>query len=148
MYFIWVPMYVFICSMTVLIQGTIIFLHLLLETRYFSAKGACLNQGPGKEAVSFKFSWPRNDPEKVRIWRVVGGGGVLGGSPSLFLLQSNLSTMATLGTERKWPMWRGGHYGEVGVKFDNFFLGSTTCLSSWVHAYCIPLCIYNNIIKR
>ena len=25
-----------------------------------------------KEAVKFKFSWPRNDPEKVRVW---GGGG-------------------------------------------------------------------------
>ena len=51
-----------------------------------------------KEAVKFKFSWPRNDPEKVRVWGGGGGGG-LGGSPSLFLSQSNLSTMATLGTE-------------------------------------------------
>ena len=37
------------------------------------------------------------------------GGGLLGGSPSLFLLQSNLSTMATLGTEE------GGRCGEVAV---------------------------------
>ena len=48
-----------------------------------------------------------------------GGGVVFGGSPSLFLLQSNLSTMATLGTEE------GGRCGEVavmvGVKDDNFF---------------------------
>ena len=51
-----------------------------------------------KEAVLFEFSWPRNDPVKVRVWSGEGEG-VLGGSPSLFLLLSNLSTMATLGTE-------------------------------------------------
>ena len=38
-----------------------------------------------------------------------GGGGVLGGCPSLFLLQSNLSTMATLGTED------GDRCGEVVI---------------------------------
>ena len=52
-----------------------------------------------KEAVLF-----RNDPEKVRVWR----GGV-GGSPSLFFLQSNLSTMATLGIEES------GQSGGVAV---------------------------------
>ena len=25
------------------------------------------------------------------------------------------------GDRRKWPLWRGGRYGEVGVQYDNFF---------------------------
>ena len=27
-----------------------------------------------KEAVLFEFSWPRNDPVKVRVWSWGGGG--------------------------------------------------------------------------
>ena len=34
-----------------------------------------------------------------------------------------------LGDRRKWPLWRGGRYEEVGgVIHENFFLGSTICL--------------------
>ena len=33
------------------------------------------------------------------------------------------------GDRRKWPLWRGGRYEEVGgVIHENFFLGSTICL--------------------
>ena len=34
-----------------------------------------------------------------------------------------------LGDRRKWPLWRGGRYEEVGgIIHENFFLGSTICL--------------------
>ena len=81
-----------------------------------------------KEAVLFKLSWPRNDPEKVRVWRG-GGGGVGRESFPLFFTVKPLHN-GHFGDRRKWPMWRGGLYGEVGVKYDNFFGGSTTCVSS------------------
>ena len=33
-----------------------------------------------------------------------------------------------LGDRRKWSLWRGGHYGDVGVQYDNLFQECTTCL--------------------
>ena len=68
-----------------------------------------------KEAVLFKFSWPRNDPEKVRVWRVGGGGGGVGReSFPLFHTVKPLHN-GYFGDRRKQPKWRGGRYGEVGV---------------------------------
>ena len=74
-----------------------------------------------KEAVLFKFSRPRNDPEKVRVWRVGGGVVVLGGSPSLFFIQSNLSTMATLGTEESSRSGEVAVMGRLGCNMTIFF---------------------------
>ena len=49
-----------------------------------------------KEAVLFKFSWPRNDPGKVRVWRGGGGGWCLEGVlPSFYYSQ----------TSPQWPLW-------------------------------------------
>ena len=31
-----------------------------------------------------------------------------------------------LGDRRKWSLWRGGHYGDVGVQYDNLFQECTT----------------------
>ena len=52
-----------------------------------------------------------------------------------------------LGDRRKWPLWRGGHYGEVGVKYDTFFSGSTTCLLCQVHVAYNGNPILNNIYR-
>ena len=61
-----------------------------------------------KEAVLF-----RNDPEKVRVWRG-GVGGVVRESFPLFITVKPLHN-GYFGDRRKWPNWRGGRYGEVGV---------------------------------
>ena len=51
----------------------------------------------------------------------------------------NLSTMATLGTEERGPLWRDGRYGRgVGVYDTCFFRGEgggTTCLECQAHDY-------------
>ena len=65
-----------------------------------------------KEAVVFEFSWPRNDPEKVRVWRRRGGVGRE--SFPLFITVKPLHN-GHFGDRRRWPMWRGGRCGEVGV---------------------------------
>ena len=42
-----------------------------------------------------------------------------------------------LGDRRKWPLWRGGRYEEVGVYYDTiFFKKYLTCLLCQDHAYC------------
>ena len=51
-------------------------------------------------------------------------------------IQSDLSTMATSGTEGS-GCCGGGHYREVGVLYNNFSYGVQHVYCVEVHAYCI-----------
>ena len=50
-----------------------------------------------KEAVLFEFSWPRNDPVKVRVWS--WGGGERG------CWEGVLASFYYSQTSPQWPLW-------------------------------------------